>query len=151
MMRDIDGTTRTPPGTSVSDHAVLYRIFEEVAKTGLPLFVHPHDQALYALFVQRAQAQWGIDFRSYARALRGGDGVAAEHRHLAPAGVPALHRRAAARPPPVDARRRPDGAGGQGPRADVTAEANPFAMFVTNDWSNIERLGLRAGLLGAGE
>jgi dihydroorotase-like cyclic amidohydrolase len=23
----------------------------------------------------------------------------------------------------------------------VTAEANPFAMFVTNDWSNIERLG----------
>jgi dihydroorotase-like cyclic amidohydrolase len=23
----------------------------------------------------------------------------------------------------------------------ITAEANPFAMFVTNDWSNIERLG----------
>jgi dihydroorotase len=41
MMRDIGRDYPHPPGTSVSDHAVLYRIFEEVAKTGRPLYVHP--------------------------------------------------------------------------------------------------------------
>ena len=141
MMRDIGRDYPHPPGTSVSDHAVLYRIFEEVAKTGLPLYVHPHDQALYALFVQRAQAQWGMDFRSYARALRGGDGVVLntaislllEFQRSTGVRLHVLHLSTR------DGVRMVREAKAQG--RTVTAEANPFAMFVTNDWSNIERLG----------
>jgi dihydroorotase len=141
MMRDIGRDYPHPPGTSVSDHAVLYRIFEEVAKTGLPLYVHPHDQALYALFVQRAQAQWGMDFRSYARALRGGDGVVLntaislllEFQRSTGARLHVLHLSTR------DGVRMVREAKAQG--RSITAEANPFAMFVTNDWRNIERLG----------
>jgi dihydroorotase len=141
MMRDIGRDYPHPPGTSVSDHAVLYRIFEEVARTGRPLYVHPHDQALYALFVQRAQAEWGMDFRSYARALRGGDGVVLntaislllEFQRSTGARLHVLHLSTR------DGVRMVREAKAQGQR--VTAEANPFAMFVTNDWSNIERLG----------
>jgi len=141
MMRDIGRDYPHPPGTSVSDHAVLYRIFEEVAKTGLPLYVHPHDQALYALFVERAQAQWGMDFRSYARALRGGDGVVLntaislllEFQRSTGVRLHVLHLSTR------DGVRMVREAKAQG--RTITAEANPFAMFVTNDWSNIERLG----------
>ena len=75
MMKDIGRDYPHPPGTSVTDHAVLYRIFEEVAKTGLPLYIHPHDQELYDLSVSRSIETMGTDFRSYARALRAGDGV----------------------------------------------------------------------------
>jgi len=141
MMRDIGRDYPHPPGTSVSDHAVLYRIFEEVAKTGRPLYVHPHDQALYALFVQRAQAEWGMDFRSYARALRGGDGVVLntaislllEFQRSTGVRLHVLHLSTR------EGVRMVREAKAQG--QTVTAEANPFAMFVTNDWSNIERLG----------
>jgi dihydroorotase (multifunctional complex type) len=141
MMRDIGRDYPHPPGTSVSDHAVLYRIFEEVAKTGRPLYVHPHDQALYALFVQRAQAEWGMDFRSYARALRGGDGVVLntaislllEFQRSTGVRLHVLHLSTR------DGVRMVREVKAQG--RTVTAEANPFAMFVTNDWSNIERLG----------
>ena len=141
MMTDIGRDYPHPAGTSVSDHAVLYRIFEEVAKTGRPLYVHPHDQALYALFVARAQAQWGKDFRSYARALRGGDGVVLnsaislllEFQRSTGARLHVLHLSTR------DGIRMVREAKAQG--RPVTAEANPFAMFVTNDWRNIERLG----------
>ena len=34
------------PGIGVHDHGELMGIFETVAETGLPLMVHPHDQAL---------------------------------------------------------------------------------------------------------
>ncbi len=141
MMTDIGRDYPHPPGTSVSDHAVLYRIFEEVAKTGRPLYVHPHDQALYGLFVERAQAKWGMDFRSYARALRGGDGVILnsaislllEFQRSTGARLHVLHLSTR------DGIRMVRQAKAEG--RPVTAEANPFAMFVTNDWSNIERLG----------
>ena len=141
MMTDIGRDYPHPPGTSVSNHAVLYRIFEEVAKTGRPLYVHPHDQELYALFVQRAQARWGMDFRSYARALRDGDGVVLnsaislllELQRSTGARLHLLHLSTR------DGIRMVRQAKAEG--RPVTAEANPFAMFVTNDWRNIERLG----------
>lgn len=141
MMQDIGRDYPHPPGTSVTNHAVLYRVFEEVAETGLPLYIHPHDHDLYQLFVDRAQAQWGMDFRSYARALRGGNGVVLNTAiatilefqrsvgnrlhvlHLSTKdGVRMVHEaKALGRP--------------------VTAEANPFALFVTNDWEKIEKKG----------
>jgi dihydroorotase len=141
MMTDIGRDYPHPPGTSVTNHAVLYRIFEAVAETGLPLYIHPHDHDLYALFVERARAAWGTDFRSYARALRGGDGVVLntaiasilEFQRSAGTRLHVLHlsTRAGVR---MVAQAKEQG-------RPVTAEANPFAMFVTNDWANIEKKG----------
>ncbi len=141
MMTDIGRDYPHPPGTSVSNHATLYRIFEEAAKTGRPLYVHPHDQALYALFVERAQARWGLDFRSYARALRGGDGVVLNSAislllELQRSTGARLHVLHLSTRDGIRMVRQAKEAG-----RPVTAEANPFAMFVTNDWKNIERLG----------
>lgn len=141
MMQDIGRDYPHPPGTSITDHAVLYRVFEEVQKTGRPLYVHPHDQQLYSLFVQRAQEQWGMDFRSYARALRGGDGVVLntaiatilEFQRSTKARLHVLHLSTR---DGIDMVRRAKEEG-----RPVTAEANPFALFVTSDWQKIEERG----------
>lgn len=141
MMRDVGRDYPHPPGTAVTDHAVLYQIFEEVAKTGLPLYIHPHDPSLYELFVARAKRRWGTDFRSYARALRDGDGVVLntaiatilEFQRSTGCRLHVLHistRQAVGMIRQAKAEGRP-----------VTAEANPFAMFITNDWGNIEEKG----------
>jgi len=71
MMSDVGRDYPHMPGIAVDDHGTLFRICEEVARTGLPLFVHPWDQALYELFVERAWRRWGRDFRSYARPASG--------------------------------------------------------------------------------
>ncbi|MBO0826378.1 MAG: amidohydrolase family protein [Streptosporangiales bacterium] len=141
MMQDIGRDYPHPPGTSVTNHAVLYRVFEAVAETGLPLYIHPHDQELYDLFVGRSREQWGTDFRSYARALRGGDGVVLnaaiatilEFQRSVGTRLHVLHLSTRAG---IDMVRQAKQQG-----RTVTAEANPFAMFVTNDWANIERRG----------
>lgn len=141
QMQDIGRDYPHPPGTSVTNDQVLYRVFEEVAKTGLPLYVHPHNQDLYDLFVKRAQAEWGMDFRSYARALRMGDGVVL---NTAIAQLLEMQRSTGCRLHILHVSTR-DGirmireAKAQG--RPVTAEANPFAMFLTNDWDIIEEKG----------
>lgn len=141
MMKDIGRDYPHPPGTSVTNNAILYRVFEEVAETGLPLYIHPHDHDLYELFVNRAQEEWGMDFRSYARALRGGSGVVLntaiatilEFQRSVGTKLHVLHLSTRNGIKMV----REAKAEGR----DVTAEANPFAMFVTNNWENIEKKG----------
>ncbi|MDO8485547.1 MAG: dihydroorotase family protein [Candidatus Limnocylindrales bacterium] len=141
MMSDVGRDYPHMPGIAVDDHATLFRICEEVAKTGLPLFVHPWDQSLYQLFVERAWARWGRDFRSYARAGREGEGIVLDSGiqtmlllqretrvrlhilHVMTIGGIEMIRRAKA--------------AGQA----VTAEANPHSLFVANSWANIEKWG----------
>jgi dihydroorotase (multifunctional complex type) len=141
MMKDIGRDYPHPPGTSLTNRGVLYRVFEEVADTGLPLYIHPHDHDLYELFVERAQQEWGMDFRSYARALRGGGGVVLntaiatilEFQRSVGTKLHVLHL-STRNGVKMVAQAKAEG-------RDVTAEANPFALFVTNDWANIERKG----------
>lgn len=141
QMQDIGRDYPHPPGTSVTQDHVLYQIFEEVAETGLPLYVHPHNQDLYDMFVTRAQQEWGMDFRSYARALRMGDGVVLntaiatllEMQRVTDVRLHILHvstREGIRQIGEAKAEGRP-----------ITAEANPFAMFLTNDWELIEQKG----------
>jgi dihydroorotase len=141
MMKDIGRDYPHPPGTSLTNDAMLYRVFEEVAETGLPLYIHPHNHDLYELFVERSQKQWGMDFRSYARALRGGDGVVLntaiatilEMQRSVGTKLHVLHlstREGVRMVTQAKSEGRP-----------VTAEANPFALFVTNDWDKIEKHG----------
>jgi dihydroorotase len=141
MMKDIGRDYPHPPGTSLTNRGVLYRVFEEVADTGLPLYIHPHDHDLYELFVERSQQQWGMDFRSYARALRGGNGVVLntaiatilEFQRSVGTKLHVLHL-STHNGVKMVAQAKAEG-------RDVTAEANPFALFVTNDWANIEKKG----------
>jgi dihydroorotase len=141
MMTDIGRAYPHGPDTSVSDQATLYRVFEEVKATEKPLFVHPHHQGLYALFVERAQRRWGSDFRSYARALRDGDSVVLD---TAIAVLLAFQRSTEARLHVLHVSsvqgfemiRTAKEAG-----RSVTCEVNPIALFVTNSWDNVEKVG----------
>jgi dihydroorotase len=141
MMKDIGRDYPHPPGTSLTNDAMLYRVFEEVAETGLPLYIHPHNHDLYELFVKRSQEQWGTDFRSYARALRGGNGVVL---NTAIATILQMQRSVGTK---LHVLHLSTEAGikmvgeAKAEGRSVTAEANPFAMFVTNDWDKIERHG----------
>jgi dihydroorotase len=141
MMKDIGRDYPHMPGIAVDDHGVLLRICEAVARTGRPLFVHPHDQELYGLFVARAQKQWGMDFRSYARAWRGGDSVVLDSAistliQLQRVTGVRLHILHLASIESIDMVRRAKAQGHA-----ITVEVNPSALFLTNTWENIERLG----------
>ena len=141
MMADIGRDYPHMPGIAVDDHATLLRICEEVAKTGRPLFIHPHDQSLYDLYVHRAWERWGRDYRSYARAWRDGDGVVLD------SGIATMLRLQKAtgvrlhilHMSTIDGFSMVRAAKAEG--RDVTAEANPFSLFLTNTWEAVERLG----------
>ncbi len=129
------------PGIGVHDHGKLLAIFQEVQKTGLPIMIHPHDQALMDQIEQGYWAEGKRDFRAYAKAYAAHDGViwdvavgvllrlqqAADVRlhllHLQTTGCVEMLRAAKAQGRPV------------------SAEVNPWALWLGNDWSNIERLG----------
>jgi dihydroorotase-like cyclic amidohydrolase len=141
MLSDVGRTYPHMPGIAMDDHATLFRICEEVAKTGRPLFVHAWDQAIYQLFVERAWAEWGRDFRSYARAGRMGNGIVldlgiATMLELQKATGVRLHLLHLMTSGGLELVRAAKAAG-----RPVTAEVNPHALFVANSWANIERLG----------
>jgi dihydroorotase (multifunctional complex type) len=141
MMADIGRDYPHMPGIAVSDHATLLQICEAVAATGRPLFVHPHDQALYDLFVRRAWDRWGRDYLSYARAWRDGDGIVLDSgiatmlqlQRITGVRLHVLHMSS------IEGFRLVDAAKQAG-RA-VTTEVNPSSIFLENEWANIERLG----------
>src|SRR5262249_14670723 len=56
------------PGIGVHDHGKLLSIFQAVQKTGLPLMVHPHDQALMTQIEHTYWAEGRRDFRASAHA-----------------------------------------------------------------------------------
>ena len=141
MMTDVGRDYPHMPGIAVDDHATLFRICEAVAGTGLPLFVHPWDQSLYQLLVERAWARWGRDFRSYARAGREGEGIVLDSGIQTmlllqrETGV-RLHILHVMTIGGIEMIRAAKAAG----RA-VTAEANPHSLFVANSWANVEKWG----------
>jgi dihydroorotase-like cyclic amidohydrolase len=96
---------------------------------------------LYDLFVHRAWERWGRDYRSYARAWRDGDGIVLDSgistmirmQYVTGVRLHLLHMTT------VEGFKMVRAAKADG-RA-VTAELNPFTVFVTNTWEAIEKLG----------
>lgn len=129
------------PGIGVHDHGDLLEIFEAIAPTGLPLMVHPHDQALMRRIEETFWARGERDFRAYARAYAAHDGIiwdtaVALLLRLQQATGTRLHLLHTQSCGVIDLLR---GAKSRGQA--VTAEVNPWALFLGNDWNNIERLG----------
>jgi dihydroorotase len=129
------------PGIGVHDHGELMRIFELVRETGLPLMVHPHDQAIMTYIEEGFWQRGERDALAYARAYSAHDGivwdtaVALLLRIQRSTGTQ-LHLLHTQTSGVVDLLRDAKAAG-----QNVTAELNPWAVFLGNDWATIERLG----------
>jgi dihydroorotase-like cyclic amidohydrolase len=128
-------------GIGVHDHGDLYRIFERVADTGLPLMVHPHDQGLMSAIEQAFWDRGERDYRAYARAYSAHDGIiwdtaTAILLRIQRALGTKLHLLHTQTRGQVDLIRAAKGDG-----QDVSAEINTWALFLGNEWANIERLG----------
>jgi dihydroorotase len=129
------------PGIGVHDHGDLMAIFERVAETGLPLMVHPHDQALMTHIEEGFWARGERDALAYAKAYSAHDGIiwdtaAALLLRIQQSTGTRLHLLHTQTKGVVDQLRRAKAAG-----QDVSAELNPWALFLGNDWATIERLG----------
>lgn len=129
------------PGIGVHDHGDLLRIFQAVSDTGLPLMVHPHDQALMTAIEERYWERGERDFRAYAKAYAAHDGIiwdtaAALLLRLQRTTGTRLHLLHTQTRGVIEQLRRAKDQGQQ-----VSAELNTWAVFLGNDWANIERLG----------
>jgi dihydroorotase len=129
------------PGIGVHDHGELMGIFEDVAATGLPLMVHPHDQALMRHIEEGFWARGERDAQAYAKAYSAHDGIiwdtaAALLLRIQRSTGTSLHLLHTQTQGVVDQLRAAKAAG-----QDVSAELNPWALFLGNDWANIVRLG----------
>lgn len=129
------------PGIGVHDHGKLLEIFEHVAPTGIPLMVHPHDQQLMDHIERGFWARGERDARAYAKAYAAYDGIiwdtaAGVLLRLQEATGAPLHLLHTQTRGVVDMLRRAKDAG-----RDVSAELNPWALWLGHDWANIERLG----------
>ncbi len=129
------------PGIGVHDHGELLHIFETVGQTGLPLMVHPHDQALMTHIEEGFWARGERDAQAYAKAYSAYDGIiwdtaAALLLRLQLATGTPLHLLHTQTRGVVDQLRR-----AKDRDQDVSAELNPWALFLGNDWDTIVRLG----------
>src|SRR5487761_22123 len=129
------------PGIGVHDHGKLLAIFEAVQKTGLPIMVHPHDQQLMDQIEHASWAQGKRDYRAYAQAYASHDGVIWDTAigvllRLQQATGVRLHVLHIQTSQSADMIRAAKAQG-----RPVSAEVNPWALWLGNDWQNIERLG----------
>ncbi|MFN8619234.1 MAG: dihydroorotase family protein [Chloroflexota bacterium] len=129
------------PGIGVHHHGKLLEIFEKVAPTGVALMVHPHDQELMDHIEHQYWDRGERDFRAYAKAYSAYDGIiwdtaAALLLRLQLATGTQLHLLHTQTKGVVDQIRAAKDRG-----QHVSAEINPWAVFLGNDWATIERLG----------
>ncbi len=129
------------PGIGLHDHGKIMEAMEICAAENVPLMIHPHDQALMDHIEKQYWDRGEHDALAYAKAYSAHDGVIWDsaistllrlqkatgvHLHL-------LHTQTAGSVQLI----REAKAKGQ----KVTCEINPWALFLGNDWSAIERLG----------
>lgn len=129
------------PGIGVHDHGELFAIMKACAAADVPLMVHPHDQELMDQIEQEFWDRGERDAQAYAQAYAAHDGViwdtaVATLLRLQRATGVQLHLLHVQTKGSVEMIRQ---AKQRGQR--VSAEINPWALFLGNRWENIERLG----------
>jgi len=141
MVRDTGRDYPHMPGIGLHNHGDLFRSFEAVAKTGLRLMVHPHDQDLMDVIEQRYWNRGDRSPQAYAKAYREFDGIIwdtaiATILRLQKATGVKLHILHMSTPGALEMVRRAKEEG-----RPVSCEVNPWALFLGNSWENIEKLG----------
>ena len=63
------------PGIGINNNGELFKCFETVGQTGLPLMVHPHDQDLMDEIEGRYWKREDRSPQAYAKAYRDYDGI----------------------------------------------------------------------------
>lgn len=140
MVKDTGRDYPHMPGIGLHNHGELFRCFEAVAKTGLPLMVHPHDQDLMDVIEQRYWLREDRSPQAYAKAYREFDGIiwdtaiATILRFQKATGVK-LHILHMSTPGGLEMVRRAKKEG-----RSVSCEVNPWALFL-GSWENVERIG----------
>jgi len=129
------------PGIGVQHRGKLLEIFEAIAPTGVALMVHPHDQELMEHIEHQFWNRGERDPRAYAKAYAAYDGIigdtaAALLLRLQQATDTQLHLLHTQTKGVVDQLRAAKARG-----QHVSAEINPWAVMLGNDWADIERLG----------
>src|SRR3990170_2498638 len=140
MVRDTGRDYPHMPGIGLHNHGALFRCFEEVAKTGLPLMIHPHDQDLMDVIEQKYWQRGDKSPQAYAKAYRDFDGIiwdtaiATLIRFQKSTGTK-LHILHMSTPGGIEMIRRAKEEG-----RPVTGEENPWALFLAT-WGNVGALG----------
>lgn len=129
------------PGIGLHEHGELYRRMKAVKATGLPLMIHPHDQALMDAIEKEYWARGERDFRAYAKAYAHDDGVIWDTAvgtllRLQEATGVRLHLLHTQTKRVVEMLRAAKAAG-----RSVSSEVNPWCFWLGNDWATVERLG----------
>ena len=129
------------PGIGVHDHGKRLEIFERSQPTGVPLMVHPHDQELMEYIEEGVGNAASVTPSPTPRPtppMTGSSGTppapssSASRRRLGRSCTCSTPSRSAW----SSGFRRARDAG-----QNISAELNPWALFLGNDWRNIERLG----------
>ncbi|MFQ5539857.1 MAG: dihydroorotase family protein, partial [Candidatus Binatia bacterium] len=141
MVRDTGRDYPHMPGIGLHNHGDLFRSFEAIAKTGLPVMVHPHDQDLMDVIEQRYWKRGDRSPQAYAKAYREFDGIIwdtaiATILRFQKATRVKLHILHMSTPGGLEMVRRAKEEG-----RPVSCEVNPWALFLGNSWENIEKLG----------
>jgi len=129
------------PGLGVHEHGKLMAIMEACAAADIPLMVHPHDQSLMDHIEQQFWARGERDCLAYAKAYAAHDGLIWETAiavllRLQQATGCHLHILHVQTERSVQMLREAKARGQK-----VTAEINPWALFLGHSWETIERLG----------
>jgi dihydroorotase (multifunctional complex type) len=129
------------PGLAIQDNGQLYEAMAEIGRTGRPVFVHPHDQALMRAIEAPYLERGDRDYRAYARAFAAHEGIVWDTAsalvvRLAEATGVHLHLLHIKTKRMIDIVRRAKSAG-----QAVTCEINPVSILLANDWASIERVG----------
>lgn len=129
------------PGVGVHHHGHLLEIAEAVAAADRPLMVHPHNQTLMETIEQRSWARGEKDHRAYARAFAAYDGMVWDTAtafliRLQEATDVRMHVLHTKTPRMISLIREAKRRG-----LNVTSELNPVAVFLCNEWENIEKWG----------
>jgi dihydroorotase (multifunctional complex type) len=129
------------PATCIRHRGELLELFQAIAKTDIPCMVHPWDQDIWEIVSKRVVDESKTDFREYAKAIRVYDSIIfnlgistlVELQRVTGVKLHVLHT-CSKRGFELVRRAKEKG-------QKITTEVNPYAVFLMNDWNNIERLG----------
>ena len=126
-------------GIGINNNGELFKCFETVGNTGLPLMVHPHDQDLMDEIEGRYWKREDRSPQAYAKAYRDYDGIIWDTAmstlfRMQKALGAQLHILHMSTPEGLAMLRRAKDEG-----RPCSCEVNPWAMFL-GTWENVEKL-----------